>query len=109
MGIEPTQPAWKAGILAIELHPHIIFVYLKSVTLTIIADNPIFVNTFFNFFPTVASVTSFLVRKINSSHYYFPDFAILFTAKSSESASCLEENAPKPTLTAPVLSVPRVL
>ena len=24
MGIEPTQPAWKAGILAIELHPHII-------------------------------------------------------------------------------------
>ena len=22
MGIEPTQPAWKAGILAIELHPH---------------------------------------------------------------------------------------
>ena len=23
MGIEPTQPAWKAGILAIELHPHL--------------------------------------------------------------------------------------
>ena len=22
MGIEPTRPAWKAGILAIELHPH---------------------------------------------------------------------------------------
>ncbi len=22
MGIEPTQPAWKAGILAVELHPH---------------------------------------------------------------------------------------
>lgn len=21
MGIEPTQPAWKAGILTIELHP----------------------------------------------------------------------------------------
>ena len=21
MGIEPTRPAWKAGILAIELHP----------------------------------------------------------------------------------------
>ena len=21
MGIEPTQPAWKAGILAFELHP----------------------------------------------------------------------------------------
>ena len=25
MGIEPTQPAWKAGILAIELHPQIYF------------------------------------------------------------------------------------
>ena len=24
MGIEPTRPAWKAGILAIELHPHIL-------------------------------------------------------------------------------------
>ena len=23
MGIEPTQPAWKAGILAVELHPHL--------------------------------------------------------------------------------------
>ena len=23
MGIEPTRPAWKAGILAIELHPRI--------------------------------------------------------------------------------------
>ncbi len=23
MGIEPTRPAWKAGILAIELHPHL--------------------------------------------------------------------------------------
>ena len=23
MGIEPTQPAWKAGILTIELHPHL--------------------------------------------------------------------------------------
>ena len=23
MVIEPTRPAWKAGILAIELHPHI--------------------------------------------------------------------------------------
>ena len=24
MGVEPTRPAWKAGILAIELHPHIL-------------------------------------------------------------------------------------
>ena len=27
MGIEPTQPAWKAGILAVELHPHLNFAY----------------------------------------------------------------------------------
>ncbi len=26
MGIEPTRPAWKAGILAIELHPHILHI-----------------------------------------------------------------------------------
>ena len=24
MGIEPTRPAWKAGILAIELHPRVV-------------------------------------------------------------------------------------
>ena len=27
MGIEPTRPAWKAGILAIELHPHLNIIY----------------------------------------------------------------------------------
>ena len=54
MGIEPTQPAWKAGILAIELHPHILFSSpQESVTLTIIAEYPLFVNTFFNFFTTI--------------------------------------------------------
>ena len=26
MGIEPTRPAWKAGILAVELHPRMYFV-----------------------------------------------------------------------------------
>ena len=25
MGIEPTCPAWKAGVLTIVLHPHIIY------------------------------------------------------------------------------------
>ncbi len=30
MGIEPTQPAWKAGILAIELHPHMLLFYILS-------------------------------------------------------------------------------
>ncbi len=27
MGIEPTQPAWKAGILAVELHPRLNEIY----------------------------------------------------------------------------------
>ena len=57
MGIEPTQPAWKAGILAIELHPHIVFSHLeKLVTLTIIAEYTEFVNTFFYFFRIATSV-----------------------------------------------------
>ena len=30
MGIEPTQPAWKAGILAIELHPQILLLILNA-------------------------------------------------------------------------------
>ena len=30
MGIEPTQPAWKAGILAIELHPRFATVIILS-------------------------------------------------------------------------------
>ena len=84
----------------------------KSVTLTIIADNPIFVNTFFKFFPIATSVTSFrplfFSQKSTSSDNYFPFFAILFTAKSRESASRLVEKAPKPTRTAPDFSHPNV-
>ena len=34
MGIEPTSPAWKAGILAVEQHPH---VYGKKYDTTILA------------------------------------------------------------------------
>ncbi len=30
MGIEPTRPAWKAGILAIELHPHLNKKYINT-------------------------------------------------------------------------------
>ena len=30
MGIEPTQPAWKAGILTIELHPQTTFSILSN-------------------------------------------------------------------------------
>ena len=48
MGIEPTRPAWKAGILAIELHPQIISAI--SLTFKIIADILSFVNPFFKFF-----------------------------------------------------------
>ena len=47
MGIEPTQSAWKAEILAIELHPHV-----RSTTDDLIIISTIFefVNTFFHFF-----------------------------------------------------------
>ena len=37
MGIEPTRPAWKAGILAIELHP--------QATVVIISRHHTIVNT----------------------------------------------------------------
>ena len=49
MGIEPTRPAWKAGILPLNYtrkYP------LRSTDLYIIADRLSFVNTFFNFFIT---------------------------------------------------------
>ena len=39
MGIEPTRPAWKAGILAIELHP--------QATEVIISQSKSGVNRFF--------------------------------------------------------------
>ena len=47
MGIEPTQPAWKAGILAIELHPHISRFFFNQLTLSIISQSFLYVNTFF--------------------------------------------------------------
>ena len=43
MGIEPTQSAWKAEILAIELHPH---VCSTTDDLIIISTIFGFVNTF---------------------------------------------------------------
>ncbi len=47
MGIEPTQSAWKAEILAIELHPH-----ARSTTDDLIIISAIFgfVNTFLKIF-----------------------------------------------------------
>ena len=45
MGIEPTQPAWKAGILAIELHP-------RLRTDIILTHKNSEVNTFFDIFKT---------------------------------------------------------
>ncbi len=55
MGIEPTQSAWKAEILAIELHPHISCSLSSSSLLTAadLTSIPIFlrfVKTFFIFF-----------------------------------------------------------
>ena len=45
MGIEPTRPAWKAGILAIELHPHKIGTSLTD--FKIISALTVFVKAFF--------------------------------------------------------------
>ena len=42
MGIEPTRPAWKAGILAIELHPRRTGIILSQKTAA--------VKIFFEFF-----------------------------------------------------------
>ena len=42
MGIEPTRPAWKAGILAIELHPRRTDIILSQKTAA--------VKIFFEFF-----------------------------------------------------------
>ena len=35
MGIEPTRPAWKAGILAIELHPRFHGEFYFSISLAV--------------------------------------------------------------------------
>ena len=35
MGIEPTQPAWKAGILTIELHPQLTFDIISNMCLNV--------------------------------------------------------------------------
>ena len=40
MGIEPTSPAWKAGILAVEQHPHKIARHILSHFLRLV--NPFF-------------------------------------------------------------------
>ena len=55
MGIEPTRPAWKAGILAIELHPQFL---LHSPTLIIITTKHHNVKYFFKFLQK----NSFVIR-----------------------------------------------
>ncbi len=35
MGIEPTRPAWKAGILAIELHPQATFEIISWINMSV--------------------------------------------------------------------------
>ncbi len=48
MGIEPTQSAWKAEILAIELHPHIL--YSNRLHLADLTSIPIFFKFVKSFF-----------------------------------------------------------
>lgn len=68
MGIEPTQPAWKAGILAIELHPQTKYGQSQP-TFRIISALKAFVNTFFEK----------LVKKLKikcQAHVFLPVFSI---------------------------------
>ncbi len=63
MGIEPTSPAWKAGILAVEQHPqkiarHIIAHFLQLVNLFF----KIMKEKFYHPLPLVKSNTRFLHR-----------------------------------------------
>ena len=55
MGIEPTQPAWKAGILAIELHPHLPFLLATAILYQILSalSTPFFKKIFFTKKPLV--------------------------------------------------------
>ena len=46
MGIEPTRPAWKAGILAIELHPQTVTTVISTTDLEIISVLKPFVKAF---------------------------------------------------------------
>ncbi len=73
MGIEPTRPAWKAGILAIELHPRKIGISLTD--FKIISALTVFVKAFF--------VKKFgKVRKLFSCHLAAVE-ALFFTVVSS--------------------------
>ena len=56
MGIEPTRPAWKAGILAIELHPRRTDIILSQKTAAVKIFFEFFGN--FHFFAFRFRVTS---------------------------------------------------
>ena len=61
MGIEPTQSAWKAEILAIELHPQdaVCFMTLKYYIKEIFICQVFFAN-FLNFFSYIGKLPIFM-------------------------------------------------
>ena len=69
MGIEPTRPAWKAGILAIELHPRRTDIILSQKTAAVKIFFEFFGN--FHFFAFRFRVTSL---KPESRRNYFLKF-----------------------------------
>ena len=77
MGIEPTQPAWKAGILAVELHPHIFCSQL--VDLNIITNNFMVVNTFFIKFKNLIFE---LVNRLLRLYQLLPNLSTVFLKKT---------------------------
>ncbi len=56
MGIEPTRPAWKAGILAIELHPHL----NKGYNITFLLISQEFFNIIENYFDNFYNFITFI-------------------------------------------------
>ncbi len=82
MGIEPTSPAWKAGALAVVLHPH------AQCGLQIIAYPPVLVNLFLGFFVGshlpcgLPSWPRSLSNINNSSLTFFFDSGILVSSRN---------------------------
>ena len=70
MGIEPTSPAWKAGILAVEQHPHL---YGKRY-ITIL---PAVSQPFFNYF--LEKISELSLTEILISLIAFSPFSIMIS------------------------------
>ena len=64
MGIEPTYPAWKAGVLPLNYTRTLCYVLLfTAATMISIPDNHSFVNTIFEFFYFFIQVKKFTLTR----------------------------------------------